>query len=298
MKNKIKKILVTGSEGNIGKKLVKYLKQCGYKVMRLDIEQKFADDYFKQDIRDPFWINYIPDVVFHLAGMVSRITCEKNPHLAVDVNITGTSNIIQFCKTVNAKLINFSTSEVYGNTNNINFENNKLTPNNMYGITKLLAEKLITYEVKNCGLKAIIIRPYMIYDEDETIGIHRSAMIRFATSLINKEKIIVHKNSKRSWIHIDDVVILLEKSMFINNFEIINIGHKDVLYIKEMATKMCTFLKLNPKKYIIEKELPKKMTLIKQPSLEKQTKLLKYEPKINIDIGILKVLEKLLNQNI
>ena len=49
MKNKIKKILVTGSEGNIGKKLVKYLKQCGYKVMRLDIEQKFADDYFKQD---------------------------------------------------------------------------------------------------------------------------------------------------------------------------------------------------------------------------------------------------------
>ncbi len=86
--------------------------------------------------------------------------------------------------------------------------------------------------------------------------------------------------------------------MFINNFEIFNIGHKDVLYIKEMATKMCTFLKLNPKKYIIEKELPKKMTLIKQPSLEKQTKLLKYEPKINIDIGILKVLEKLLNQNI
>jgi len=48
------KILVTGSEGNIGKKLVPYLRSCGHEVMRLDIQQGYADDYFKQDIRDAF----------------------------------------------------------------------------------------------------------------------------------------------------------------------------------------------------------------------------------------------------
>jgi len=131
--------------------------------------------------------------------MVSRVTSEKNPHLTVDTNVAGTSNIIQFCKKINAKLINFSTSEVYGNQQEVLLEDNsELLPNNIYGLTKLLAENLIEYEVKNNKLKAITVRPFMIYDKDETIGAHRSAMIGFAKSLIKGKKIIVHKNAQRS----------------------------------------------------------------------------------------------------
>ena len=43
-------------------------------------------------------------------------------------------------------------------------------PNNFYGLSKYLGEKIIDYEVKNFDLDAVILRPFMIYDEDEVIG--------------------------------------------------------------------------------------------------------------------------------
>ena len=47
------RILVTGSEGNIGSKLVPYLEECGHKVFCLDIVQRYRDNYVIADIRNP-----------------------------------------------------------------------------------------------------------------------------------------------------------------------------------------------------------------------------------------------------
>ena len=114
------KVLVIGSEGNIGSVLVPYLKSCGHEVLRCDILQQWADDYIQTDIVSlndliEAAMNFRPDVVYHLAAMVSRVTCEQAPHMAIDTNLSGTNNVIQLCKMLNAKLINFSTSEIYGN---------------------------------------------------------------------------------------------------------------------------------------------------------------------------------------
>lgn len=284
------KILVTGSEGNIGRKLAPYLRKCGHEVMRMDIMQEYADDYIKHDVRDPLYtcdLPFKPEVVFHLAGMVSRITCEKAPHLAVDTNIVGTSNIIQFCKSMGAKLVNFSTSEVYGNQGGVLCEDKTgLMPNNIYGVTKLMVEQLVDYEVKNYLLRAVVVRPFMIYDESETKGVHRSAMVRFAEALVKKEKIVVHKGSERSWLHTEDAVRLFEKCMYLNDYHVINIGNPNIVSMMYIAKCMCTELGLDPMKYIIEKELPKKMTLVKRPSLEKQKDLLKYFPIVDVETGV------------
>ena len=55
-------------------------------------------------------------------------------------------------------------------------------PNNRYGLSKLLGEQLVEYEVRTNNLKAVSLRPFMMYDENEDLGDHRSAMIRFASS--------------------------------------------------------------------------------------------------------------------
>ncbi len=285
-------ILVIGSEGNIGSKLVPYLKRCRHHVYRADIIQGVGNDYLVLDINNPselYNLNFHPEVVFNLAAMVSRVTCEKSPSLTIQTNLTGAYNVIQYCKYVDAKLISFSTSEVYGNIGGVLSEDRKCEPNNIYGLSKLLGEELIRYEVNN-GLKAVIIRPFMIYDEDETLGEHRSAMIRFAEMLIKKQKIIVHSDSQRSWLHISDTVKILEKLIYVD-FNTVNIGHPDIVDIKWIARRMCEILELNYSDYVIEKELPYRMTLTKIPDIEKQTKLTGIIPEIDIEKGINLVLK-------
>lgn len=291
------KILVTGSEGNIGQVLVPYLKSQGHDVFGIDHQQRFKDDYKTVDINNGAdlintFYGFMPDVIFHMAAMVSRVTCEQSPTTTVKTNLYGTENIIQLSKQVGAKLIFFSTSEVYGNIGGILSEDRTdLQPNNFYGLSKLIGEQLVQYEVSN-GLNAIIVRPFMFYHEDETFGDHRSAMIRFITSLLKKEKIVVHTGSLRSWMHLDDAVVVLENLCYISGFQLLNIGSNCVYSMERVARIICDQLNLKYEDYIIELPLPDKMTLQKIPSVERQYELTDYLCKITIEEGIARVIAR------
>lgn len=293
------KILVIGSEGNIGRFLVAHLRKKGHTVLRVDIEQQWAEDYVQTDIVSmadlyPHAIRFNPDVIYHLAAMVSRVTCENAPHLAIDTNLSGTNNVIQLCKEVGAKLINFSTSEIYGNIGGVLSENRPdIMPNNRYGLTKYLAEQLVEYEVEHYGLQAINVRPFMYYHESETRGDHRSAMIRFAEHLLKREKIEVHKNSKRAWLHMEDAVVALEKLIYIDEFMAINIGHPELVDTEYIARFFCEKIGVDYDKYVVENELPKQMTLIKTADLTKQKEILGFNPRISVEDGMERVLNRL-----
>lgn len=288
------RVLVTGSEGNIGSKLVPYLKSCGHEVYCCDQVQDFKDNYSVINILsvgDLFKVfnKFKPEVVYHLAAMVSRVTCEDSPYLTVDTNLSGLNNIIQLCKSFEAKLIYFSTSEVYGNISGYLSENRECEPNNLYGLTKYLGEKLVEYELKD----AVIVRPFMFYDEDETQGDHRSAMIRFCYHLCRKEKITVHKGSKRSWMHISDGVKVLERLVYTMGFQVVNIGSGELINTEDLASAICKKLGLEYKDYVIEEPLPDKMTLEKVPDIRKQIEITGITPEIDINTGIWLVLNKI-----
>lgn len=293
------KILITGSEGNIGSKLVPYLENCGHKVFCVDIVQKYRDNYVISDIRNPIDLlksvkNFKPEIIIHLAAMVSRITCEKSAVETVSSNLLGLTNIIEIAKLYNSKLIYFSTSEVYGNIGGILSEDRvDLNPNNRYGLTKLLGEKLVEYEVENNNLKAIILRPFMFYDEDENFGENRSAMIRFIEgSIIKNKKLQVHDESSRNWTHISDAVVLIEKSIHIENFEVINISSSEVVDMVEFAKKISDISKTNFDDLFEIIPQPSQMTLKKIPGVDKMNKLLKYSPKVSIEEGLKLVYNK------
>lgn len=290
------RILVIGSEGNIGRKLVPYLRSKGHTVLRSDIAQEYAPDYVKCDVNkiDDLWIpamNFRPRAIYHMAALVSRVTSEKAAYLCIDTNISGTNNVCQLCHMVDAKMINFSTSEIYGNIGGVLEEERvDIDPNNRYGLSKWLAEGIVEYEVNNYGLKGVTVRPFMFYDEDETFGEHRSAMIRFAEALVKKEKIRVHRNTKRSWLHISDAVVALEKCLYVDHYEAINIGHPQVESMYSIAMTMCKKLDLDPDKYIVLEDMPDKMTNIKMPCIKKQRELLDFYPAISLNDGINRVL--------
>ena len=285
------KVLIIGSEGNIGRPLVKHLKACGHKVLCADIHNKYCEGYLQTDIVHPndlypLVVKEKPQVIYNLAAMVSRVTCEASPHMTIDRNLGGTNNVIQLAKIVGAKLIIFSTSEVYGNQGGLQSEEStSLRPNNRYALSKLLCEELTKYEVEYCGLKAVIVRPFMFYHEGEDIGSHRSAMIRFAHDLYFRKKIELHKGSKRSWLHMDDAVTALEKSMHLETFSIINIAHPNVIETETLARMFCDIYGRDYHEYVQEIPLPSQMTLEKIPDIRRQKKLLGFEPKISIEKG-------------
>lgn len=291
------KILVTGSEGNIGQVLVPYLRTKRHEVFGIDHQQRFKEGYKTIDINNGAdlinsFYEFRPEVVFHMAAMVSRVTCEASPCTTVKTNMYGTENIIQLCKQIGAKLIFFSTSEVYGNIEGILSEDRTdLKPNNFYGLSKLIGEQLVQYEVGN-GLNAIIVRPFMFYHEDETLGDHRSAMIRFVTDLLKGKTITVHKGSARSWMHLDDAVITLEKLCYIDGFQLLNVGSNFVFDMGRVAEMICEQLGYKYENWVMESPLPDKMTLKKIPNLQNQYDLTGLVANINLYEGIKRVITK------
>jgi nucleoside-diphosphate-sugar epimerase len=272
-----KKALVIGSEGNIGKPLVKYLEHKGYQVLKCDIKPGWTRKYIMADIRNPVDLlpafDWKPDVVFHLGAMVSRVTCEQASTLAIDTNLVGTQNVLELTKRINAKLVYFSTSEVYGPSNEIMSEEGTPRPNNRYGLSKLLSEELVAYEVRQHKLKAVILRPFMMYDEEEDLGDHRSAMIRFATNLALGKSIEVHMNSERGWFHVSDALRAIEAAAHVDQFSIINIGSPEVKPISFLANLICE--ELGAESNLIKVvDLPERMTLSKRPALQRQSDLL------------------------
>jgi len=291
-----KRILVIGSEGNIGSKLVPYLRQSGHEVYRADQIQNYSDDYSVVNIMSTIDLvrvfeEFEPEVVYLLAAMVSRVTCEDSPGMTIDTNLSGLNNVIQLCKLYNSRLVYFSTSEVYGNIGGKLNEDRECKPNNIYGMTKYIGEQLVKYFLHD----AIIVRPFMFYDEDETRGDHRSAMIRFCYHLLRKEKITVHKGSRRSWMHISDAVKVMEKLLYTEGPQVVNIGHNELIRTEALARMICAKLKMNYQDYVIEEPLPDKMTLDKQPDISRQVQLTGVIPTVDIKTGIDKVLSKLKN---
>jgi nucleoside-diphosphate-sugar epimerase len=299
----MKKALVIGSEGNIGTPLVSYLRTHGYEVLESDIRSGWRDNYFMADINYPIDLlpafDWKPDVVFMLSAIVSRVTCEQASSLSIATNLSGLNNIIQLSKRCNAMFVYFSTSEVYGPEADLMDEATTIPkPNNRYGLSKLLGESLVEYEVRQHGMRAVTLRPFMMYDENEDWGDHRSAMIRFAVNLAQGKPIQVHKGSKRPWLHVSDAVRAIEASARVKEYSVVNIGSADVVGIDELAEMVRKEMNAS-KDLIVVNDLPARMTLVKKPSTKRMNELLGVVPSVPLSKGVKlvcdKVKEKLAN---
>lgn len=298
--NGARKALVIGSEGNIGGALVRHLMTSGYEVLESDIRHAWRPNYLMADINHPVDLlpafDWQPDVVFLLSAIVSRVTCEQASGLAITTNLSGINNVLQLCKRAGAKIVFFSTSEVYGpECDPMDESLSNPRPNNRYGLSKLLGEQLVEYEVRTHGLRGVSIRPFMIYDENEDLGDHRSAMIRFASEMAAGRPVDVHRGSARSWLHVSDAVAAIEATVRVLEYTVINIGHPDVLPTPELAEMIRRELGVSPD-LVRLRDLPERMTLIKRPALDRQRRLLGIVPKVSAAEGVQRVCRRVLER--
>jgi nucleoside-diphosphate-sugar epimerase len=289
------RILVTGSRGNIGKHLVPYLRRCGHDVRETDVLAGYPSEYLQASVLNPSDItahfkDFQPETVIHLAAMVSRVTCEAAMAMCYELNLMGTVNMIALCRQFSARLVHFSTSEIYGNIAHPMQEDIKLPePNNRYGHAKWLSEKIVDYEVST-GLNAVILRPFMMYHEDESWGNHRSAMIRFCLAAHRKQTLEIHRGSERAWLHADDAVRCIEAACHnTGTCHAINIGSDEYIDTEDLARKICLVFNTDFEKLAIITKQPERMTLKKRPDLENMKNVLGIKPKISLDEGLQRI---------
>ncbi|KKT82096.1 MAG: hypothetical protein A3B99_04330 [Candidatus Yanofskybacteria bacterium RIFCSPHIGHO2_02_FULL_44_12b] len=136
-------ILITGSTGFIGSRLVSFLSQKGYEIK--EVNEEITDI---EKLRPHF---KGADFVVHLAGKKPNSETVGKSNDTFLVNVLGTMNVVRLCLENKSKLINISSSATESE----------------YGISKVVAEELVRSYAKSQGLKAITIRPAGIYDEND-----------------------------------------------------------------------------------------------------------------------------------
>lgn len=150
------KILITGANGYIGSNLRSFLKEAGYDIYGVTSKQAHEEKICQVDLNDyekilDFLSSVKPDVVIHTAALSSLSECEKNPKLAMKVNVETTGKLIDAIRKIDqkVKLVFLSSDYVFDGQRGNYREDDEVNPQTMYGKTKALAEADIKVRLEN-----------------------------------------------------------------------------------------------------------------------------------------------------
>lgn len=288
------RIMVTGGSGVIGKPLIEKLIEQGHDVYNVDLAPPIDGViHYRYDITLMQYVKRAfkqikPDRVYHLAAGVGRIKQENDP-LVVATNITGTYNVAMNCVDYGAELIYLSTSEVYGDHDGKAVsEGDATNPINLYGATKLAAEVIIQYMERVYDLRAMIVRPFMVYG-GEGDSIFRSALSQFFYALKNYKPLRIDRGCVRSWCYVSDFVRGITTNFVPGIF---NVGNDtEPIDMVDLYEKQAAIAGVKGRANIRD-NMPDKITVRrKQCNLERARIILEYEPEIKLTGGLLKTWE-------
>ena len=293
-------ILVTGALGVIGTRLTEELRDHGYDVKTADMKILQSPDYIRADVcrygeLARAFERWDIEHVYHFAGEVGRENGELFPNRCVDVNVSGTLNLIQLCKEAGARLYFASTSEVYGErgadvrlTEDL-MGSDGILPHNCYGLSKLQAEHYLMHYVQHYGLEALSFRFFMCYGPPEYPNPFRSAMTNFVHSALTGQRISLHRNTARSWCYIDDIVRACRMAMEgfdpARGYQAYNIGRDDLRSMDDTARLI--FRLAGASEDLIDVAEPGPfVTRVKNASFDKAKEHFGYESHISVEEGV------------
>ena len=274
------KILITGSDGFIGKNLVnKLIQKKKYKIFEIKNS--------KNDILNKKSLLKIPkvDYVIHLASK-NLLTNKSNDTKFLLNNIEITKKIIEFCLKNNCKLI-FLSSYIYGNTKIPTSEKNIKNPLNIYSLSKSLSEDICRYYVKTQKLECLILRLFNLYGKYQN---KKFLIPKIIEQVENNKDIIINNTSPfRDLLYIDDFINLIEKIIKKNiTSEIYNVGSGKSYGVKKIIKTIQNEYKTNLK--VINKNIKKDFeTKITKANIDKIKRKYNWKPKIDLSEGIKKI---------
>lgn len=304
----MKRILVTGGSGFIGSHLCRRLLKDGHEVICVDNfftgrKENITDlldnkrfELVRHDITFPLYLEV--DEIYNLACPASPIQYQIDPVQTTKTSVHGSINMLGLAKRLGAKILQASTSEVYGDPEihpqvesywgNVN----PVGPRSCYDEGKRCAETLFFDYWRQHKLDIRVVRifntfgPNMLPDDGRVVS-------NFIVQSLKNEDITVYGDGyqTRSFQYIDDLVeglilMMNNEKGFIGP---VNLGNPGEFTIKELAEKVIALT--GSKSKVVYKDLPEDDPKRRKPDIKLAKEMLGWEPKIPLEEGLKKSIE-------
>lgn len=304
----MKKILVTGGAGFIGSHLCERLLNEGNEVICLDnyftgsksnVVHLLDNPYFelkRHDVTMPFFIEV--DEIYNLACPASPVHYQYNPIKTIKTSVMGSINMLGLAKRIKAKILQASTSEVYGDPNihpqteeywgNVN----PIGSRSCYDEGKRCAESLFVNYHKQNDVKIKIIRIFNTYGPKMHPNDGR-VISNFIVQALQNKPISIYGDGKqtRSFQYVDDLVEGMIRMMNTSDDVIgpINIGNPGEFTILELAQKIIELTNSESKLEFFP--LPEDDPIQRKPDISKAKATLDgWQPNIKLEEGLIKTI--------
>ena len=320
---KPKRILVTGGAGFIGSHLCERLLHDGHDVLCLDnyftgtkdnilhLLQHPRFEFMRYDVTEPLLVEV--DWIFNLACPASPIHYQYNPVKTIKVNVLGALNMLGLAKRVRARILQASTSEIYGDpeihpqTEDYWGHVNPIGKRSCYDEGKRVAETLFFDYLRQNKVDIKVVRIFNTYGPRMRSDDGRVISNFVVRALHNTPITIYGKGSQtRSFCYIDDMIEGLIRMMdhetnadhrkrdytkpHLSGFPgPINMGNPDEVSIVSIADKIIRLT--GSKSNLVFEKLPEDDPRRRCPDISKAQKILGWKPRITLDEGLKKIIE-------
>lgn len=306
-----KTILLSGGAGFIGTRLIRRLIDANQIVVldtlhRNALETEGLADHpnlrlIRGDVRDMDAVRRACEgtqIIIHLASIAGVDTVMKRPVETMEVSLQGTMNMLKAASSVEGleRFVDFSTSEVFGAYAYRVGEGDRTTLGAVgearwtYAVSKLATEHLATNYHAQYGFPSVAIRPFNIFGPGQ---VGEGAIHHFVRRAIANEPLIIHNDGAqiRSWCYVDDIVdgVMLTLSVDGAVGQSFNIGNpRATVTIFRLAQEIIRLAESRSK--IQFKDWPHPDVELRIPRIDKARRILGYEPKIELEEGLLRTI--------
>jgi dTDP-glucose 4,6-dehydratase len=300
-------VVITGAAGFIGSHLAETLLDMGFAVVGVDnfITGDPANiahlkgrefELLEHNVSKPFFVSGTVDFVLHWASPASPIDYAQLPIPTLKVGALGTHNALGLAKSKGAAFVMASTSEVYGDPlehpqketywGNVN----PVGPRSVYDEAKRFAEAMTFAYHRQHGVDTKIVRIFNTYGPRMRLNDGR-AVPAFASQALRNEDVTIFGNGSqtRSFTYIADLVDGVIKLMLSKEHGPINIGNPHEMTIKEIAETIVRMT--GSKSKVVYKPLPTDDPKQRKPDITLARTLLKWEPKVPLEQGLVTTLD-------
>ena len=303
-----KRVLVTGGAGFLGSHLCERLLDAGCDVLCVDnfytgakrnIAHLFSNPYFevcRHDITYPLYVEV--DEIFNLACPASPIHYQNDPVQTTKVNVHGSINMLGLAKRVKAKIMQASTSEVYGDPKvHPQKESywghvNPIGRRSCYDEGKRCAETLFFDYYRQHRLRIKVARIFNTYGPRMHPNDGRVVSNFIMQALMGRPITIYGNGSQtRSFCYVDDLVEGFLRLMQTGDDFTgpVNLGNPGEFTILELAEKVLAFTE--SKSELIFKPLPEDDPIMRRPDITLAGEKLGWEPRVPLDEGLRKTID-------
>ena len=299
----MKTILVTGGAGFIGSHLCRFLLEKGEYVICLDnfftgsknnIKSLMKNKDFElveHDIINPLFMDKKLDQIYNLACPASPVHYQYNAIRTIKANTIGMINILGLAARHKARILQASTSEVYGDPldhpqkETYRGNVNTIGPRACYDEGKRVAETLMFDYHRQNKVDIRVARIFNTYGSNMAKDDGR-VVSNFIVQALNDKNITVYGDGKqtRSFCFVSDLVSGLYKLMNSGTIGPVNLGNPVEFTILELAEKIIELT--NSKSKIILEDLPEDDSIRRKPDIALAKEKIDWEPKINLEEGL------------